>query len=951
MLERRNALARSCERALVAGARRQRAGTRQQLRAEARRFVRRHRRDAGYLAWVLRSVGTSSALAVALLGLAAAPAGADLAPAFREQTGAANPLDGQDAGTLSRPSLSDLDGDGDLDVIAGTGNGDFAYYENTGSVISAAFTVRTGAENPLEGQSVAGLASPAPGDLDGDGDTDLIAGDGDGHFAWYKNTGSAESPAFVPRTGVANPLDGQDVGASAAVSLGDLDRDGDLDLVAGAGDGTLLYFENTGSATIPAFVPRTGAANPLAGQDLGERSAPALGDVDGDGDLDLVAGERYGGILHFYENTGNATSPAFVLRTGVADPLQGQAVGDDAAPVLGDLDKDGDPDLIAGQSDGAFRSSENLAGGFVVRSGVANPLEGLDVGFAAAPALGDLDADGDVDLVSGVSSGTFSYFENTGSATNPIFAARTGTANPLDGFDVGVLSAPALGDLDGDGDLDLVSGEASGVFYYFENTGNAVSPAFAPRTGTANPLDGQDVGDDSRPALGDLLNFDGDLDLVAGASTGALFTFRNTGAAGSPAFVQLTGTANPLRTFDVGSEAAPALGDLQRTGGVHLFAGALDGSLHYFLNGSEQTGSDNPADGIDVGDVSAPSFGDVDGDGDLDLVVGSSLGTFTYLESFVAQVPRAFGLTGSANPLAGVDVGFFAAPALVDLERDGDADLIAGEMLGGFALFENTGSALTPAFLARTGAENPLAATDVGYRAKPSFGDLDGDGDPDLLAGNNDGDFAWCENTGTATAPAFADPLVNPFGLTRLDFPAAAPTLGDLDGDGDLDLVAGELYDALLYFENTGSRANPAFVPRVSLANPLRNAFTDNAAAPVFGDFNGDGDLDLISGGQKGFFNYHSNVRNATSPSIGTLFATQAGNPLRNEDAGAASTAAAADLDGDGDLDLVSGNGTGVFRVYYFPEPGGGALLGAGAMLLAFLRPARRARGDGANSR
>src|SRR5688572_14224898 len=323
MLERQNALARSCERALVASARRQRAGTRQQLRAEARRFVRRHRRDASYLAWVLRSVGASSALAVALLGLTAAPASAGLAPAFREQTGAANPLAGQDAGTLSRPSPSDLDGDGDLDVIAGVSGGAFVYYENTGTVISAVFAARTGPENPLDGQGVTGMASPAPGDLDGDGDVDLIAGDGDGHFAYYENTGSAETPAFDPRTGSANPLDGEDVGASAAASLGDLDHDGDLDLVAGAGDGALLYFENTGSATIPAFLLRTGAADPLSGQELGERSAPALGDVDGDGDLDLVAGERYAGILRFYENTGNATIPAFALRTGVADPLDG----------------------------------------------------------------------------------------------------------------------------------------------------------------------------------------------------------------------------------------------------------------------------------------------------------------------------------------------------------------------------------------------------------------------------------------------------------------------------------------------------------------------------------------------------------------------------------------------------------------------------------------------------
>src|SRR6185436_1282769 len=116
----------ACERALARAARAQGAGSRQLVRAAARRFVRRHRRDSGYLAWVLRSVRTSAALAVALLGLAAAPAGATL-PAFSALTGSANPLNGVDIGNRSAPAFADLDGDGDLDAMVGEQGGTFRY--------------------------------------------------------------------------------------------------------------------------------------------------------------------------------------------------------------------------------------------------------------------------------------------------------------------------------------------------------------------------------------------------------------------------------------------------------------------------------------------------------------------------------------------------------------------------------------------------------------------------------------------------------------------------------------------------------------------------------------------------------------------------------------------------------------------------------------------------------
>ena len=128
---------------------------------------------------------------------------------------------------------------------------------------------------------------------------------------------------------------------------------------------------------------------------------------------------------------------------------------------------------------------------------------------------GDLDGDGDLDLVTGSPNGAFHYFENTGAATAPTFTKRSGATNPLDSVNVGAYSSPALIDLDADGDLDLIAGNDRGNIAYFENTGTSANPVFTERSGALNPLDSVNVGTFSSPALADL-DDDGDSDLIVG---------------------------------------------------------------------------------------------------------------------------------------------------------------------------------------------------------------------------------------------------------------------------------------------------------------------------------------------------------------------------------------------------------------------------------------------------
>ena len=251
----------------------------------------------------------------------------------------------------------DLDGDGDLDLVTGSPNGAFHYFENTGAATAPAFTKRSGATNPLDSVNVGNYNSPALIDLDGDGDLDLIAGSDRGTIAYFENTGTSANPVFTERSGALNPLDSVNVGTFSSPALADFDDDGDPDLIVGNEDGNIAYFENTGTATTASFTQRTSTNNPLDSVDVGISSSPELTDLDGDGDVDLVVWGWYGAITYF-ENTGAATAPVFTEFTGADMPLDIIAVSY-APPVLADLDGDGDPDIVAAHYSGALRYFEN----------------------------------------------------------------------------------------------------------------------------------------------------------------------------------------------------------------------------------------------------------------------------------------------------------------------------------------------------------------------------------------------------------------------------------------------------------------------------------------------------------------------------------------------------------------------------------------------------------------
>ena len=266
----------------------------------------------------------------------------------------------------------------------------------------------------------------------------------------------------------------------------------------------------------------------------------------------------------------------------------------------------------------------------------------------------------------------------------------------------------------------------------------------------------------------------------------------------------------------------------------------------------------NPFSLTKEGNRSSPAFADIDSNDDLDLFTGFNSGDFGFYENIGASDFPFFGdfWLGPSNISS---IGGNATPFMVDMDNDGDYDLLAGGSNSGVWYYENGGTENVASF--SFPIANPFSIIAPSGITKPYMVDIDNDDDMDLFMGSTDGNIYFYENTGAVGNPVFALSVTNPFGLTNVG-ERSAPSFADIDNDGDYDAFIGARDGNLYYFENIGTTNNAVFDTMQSNPFNLQNVGDD--AKPYFGDLDDDNDLDLMVGSATGNYYYFENISNFT---------------------------------------------------------------------------------------
>jgi hypothetical protein len=500
------------------------------------------------------------------------------------------------------PAIEDMDGDGDLDLLVfgilgtcvefhrnmaveqlvrcdtlvfqlETNNwGNFTEALSTNDVIlndsCDSFGGRYDQSNRHAGSSLLAI------DMNGDGDKDLLLGDiayrtmillSNGGTATNANVTAQESP-WPSNTLFVN------LSVFPAASYVDIDHDGKRDLfVSPNSEGgsenlrCIWYYNNVGTDASPIFEHVQKDLFVKNSLDFGEGSMPTFFDYNQDGLKDIVVGNygyfenngTYRPQLALYENVGTSAEAQYKLVTSDLanlSTLSGNALN--FFPSFGDVDGDGDGDMLIGASDGRIFYYVNtaLAGEAANFAFVSPTFQNIDIGTYAAPQLVDVEGDGLLDLLIGSREGRIHYYHNSGTPQNMILDFVTNT--------FGNVTTAIPGDPSGFSTPCFF--KKTGISYLLCGSQNGRISLYS---GIDGNLEGNFILEDSL-VLGDRIgerttitvadiNSDGFLDALVGNYAGGINFFEGVFASGVSQDVSLNHGIrifpNPSRTVNISS--------------------------------------------------------------------------------------------------------------------------------------------------------------------------------------------------------------------------------------------------------------------------------------------------------------------------------------------------------------------------------------------------------------